>query len=65
MPKDQLAYFVSDMVDRLDLSAIESMYEEERGESLEAQPVLNCRIVNIQASVCVIAFGGLLHISPP
>jgi hypothetical protein len=29
------------VVDRLDLSAIGSMYEEERGESLEAQPVLN------------------------
>ncbi len=65
MPKDQLAYFVSDVVSRLDRSAIESVYKEERGESLEAQPVLNCRRVNIQASVCVIAFGGLLHISPP
>jgi transposase len=33
LPEDHLAYFVSDVVDQLDLSAIESMYEqEERGQ---------------------------------
>ena len=33
MPEDHLAYFVSDVVDQLDLSAIESVYEEEeRGQ---------------------------------
>jgi transposase len=32
-PEDHLAYFVSDVVDELDLSAIESEYEkEERGQ---------------------------------
>ena len=32
LPENHLAYFVSDVVDQLDLSAIESMYEaEERG----------------------------------
>jgi transposase len=33
LPDDHLAYFVSDLVDQLDLSAIESVYEEEdRGQ---------------------------------
>jgi len=33
LPDDHLSYFVSDVVDQLDLSAIESMYEEEdRGQ---------------------------------
>lgn len=33
LPEDHLAYFVSDVVDELDLSAIESIYEkEERGQ---------------------------------
>jgi transposase len=33
LPDDHLCYFVSDVVDRLDLSAIESVYEEEdRGQ---------------------------------
>ena len=33
MTEDHLAYFVSDVVDQLDLSAIESVYEkEERGQ---------------------------------
>jgi transposase len=33
LPPDHLAYFVSDVVDQLDLSAIESVYEkEERGQ---------------------------------
>src|ERR1039458_2288469 len=33
LPEDHLAYFVSDMVEQLDLSAIESVYEEEeRGQ---------------------------------
>ena len=32
LPEDHLAYFVSDLIDQLDLSAIESLYErEERG----------------------------------
>lgn len=33
LPEDQLAYFVSELVDDLDLSEIESVYEdEERGQ---------------------------------
>jgi transposase len=33
LPDDHLSYFVSDVVDQLDLSAIESVYEEEdRGQ---------------------------------
>src|SRR5260370_22735629 len=33
LPEDHLAYFVSDVVDELDLSAVESIYEkEERGQ---------------------------------
>src|ERR1700694_2111413 len=33
LPEDHLAYFVSDVVDQLDMSAIESLYEEEeRGQ---------------------------------
>jgi transposase len=33
LPEDHLAYFVSDVVDELDLSAMESIYEkEERGQ---------------------------------
>lgn len=33
LPEDHLAYFVSDVIDQLDLSAIESVYEkEERGQ---------------------------------
>src|SRR6202165_6146497 len=33
LPEDDLAYFVSNVVDQLDLSAIESVYEEEeRGQ---------------------------------
>ena len=33
LPENHLAYFVSDVVDQLDLSAIESVYEkEERGQ---------------------------------
>ena len=31
LPKDHLVYFISDVVDHLDLSAIRSRYEEERG----------------------------------
>jgi transposase len=32
LPDDHLSYFVSDVVDQLDLSAIESVYEEDRGQ---------------------------------
>ena len=33
LPENHLAYFVSDVVDQLDLSAIESVYEKEwRGQ---------------------------------
>ena len=33
LPEDHLAYFVSDVVDQLDLRAIESVYEgEDRGQ---------------------------------
>jgi transposase len=32
LPDDHLSYFVSDVVDQLDLSAIERVYEEERGQ---------------------------------
>ncbi len=33
LPEDHLAYFVSDVVEQLDLSVIESVYEEEeRGQ---------------------------------
>ena len=33
LPEDHLAYFVTDVVDQLDLSAIDSVYEEEeRGQ---------------------------------
>src|ERR1700728_321840 len=31
LPDDHLSYFVSDVVDQLDLSAIESVYEEDPG----------------------------------
>jgi len=34
LPDDHLAYFVSDVVDQLDLSAIERVYEEKIGASL-------------------------------
>ena len=30
LPQDHLAYFISDVVDQLDLSAITARYEEER-----------------------------------
>ena len=30
-PQDHLAYFISDVVDQLDLSAITGLYEEQRG----------------------------------
>jgi len=30
LPEDHLAYFVSDVVEQLDLSAIESVYQEEQ-----------------------------------
>ena len=32
LPDDHLAYFVSDLVDELDLSAITLVYEDERGQ---------------------------------
>jgi transposase len=32
LPEDHLAYFVSDLVDDLDLSEIETVYEEEERE---------------------------------
>ena len=36
LPEDHLAYFVSNVVDELDLSAVESIYEkEERGQPRE------------------------------
>ena len=39
LPEDHLAHFVSDVVDELDLSAIESVYEkEERGQSFASYP---------------------------
>ena len=31
LPEDHLAYFISDVVDQLDLSAITARYEEQRG----------------------------------
>ncbi len=31
LPQDHLAYFISDVVDQLDLSAITGLYEEQRG----------------------------------
>ena len=31
LPEDHLAYFVSDLIDQLDLSAITTRYDEERG----------------------------------
>ena len=34
LPENHLAYFVSDVVDQLDLSAIESVYERKSGASL-------------------------------
>lgn len=34
LPENHLAYFVSDVVDQLDLAAIESVYKEEEGASL-------------------------------
>ena len=32
LPDDHLSYFVSDVVDQLDLSAIERLYEDDRGQ---------------------------------
>src|ERR1700737_1425668 len=41
LPDDHLAYFVSDVVDQLDLSAIESVYEEEdRGQPPNHQSII-------------------------
>jgi hypothetical protein len=41
LPEDHLAYFVSDVVDELDLSAIEAVYgQEERGQPLYRPRVL-------------------------
>ena len=39
LPPDHLAYFISDVVDQLDLSAITARYEEERrgGPALSSQ----------------------------
>lgn len=38
LPEDHLAYFVSDVVDRLDLSAIESVYRRRSAVSLRIIP---------------------------
>src|SRR5260370_3726742 len=38
LPEDHLAYFVSDVVEQLDLSAIESVYEEEERGQPSVQP---------------------------
>src|SRR6202050_3178390 len=42
LPEDHLAYFVSDVVEQLDLSAIESVYEEEE----RGQPPYHPRLMN-------------------
>ena len=49
LPEDHLAFFVSDLIDQLDLSAITSVYEdEERGD-----PVVS----HFSADVSVSTFG--------
>ena len=38
LPPDHLAYFISDVVDQMELSAITARYEEQRGGGLPTIP---------------------------
>ncbi len=43
LPENHLVYFVSDVVDQLDLSAIESFYEkDDRGQPPNTAPATPC-----------------------
>ena len=56
LPEDHLAFFVSDLVDHLDLSAITAVYEhEERGLSR----IRDTRITNATTHHTYISFRGL------
>ena len=45
LPEDHLAYFVSDVVDELDLSAVESIYEKEERGQLPYHPRMMTKIL--------------------
>src|SRR5258708_9458680 len=45
LPEDHLAYFVSDVVDQLDLSAIESVYEEEERRQATYHPRMMTKLL--------------------
>lgn len=45
LPDDHLAYFVSDLVDRLDLSAITAVYEDEERGPPPYHPVMMTKVL--------------------
>jgi len=45
LPEDHLAYFVSDLVDQLDLSAITTVYEEEDHGYPPYHPVMLTKVL--------------------
>jgi hypothetical protein len=69
LPDDHLAYFVSDVVDQLDLSAIESVYEkEDRGQppyhpSMMTK-VLKCSALHFRINAASIVMRALVPESP-
>src|ERR1700730_16668776 len=45
LPEDHLAYFVSDLIDQLDLSAITAVYEDEERGYPPYQPVMLTKVL--------------------
>src|SRR3954451_8686097 len=56
LPEDHLAFFVSDLIDQLDLSAIATVYEEENRGSPPYHPVMLTKVL-VQA-YCVGVFSS-------
>jgi K+-sensing histidine kinase KdpD len=61
----RLAYFISDVVDQLDLSAIESVYEDEERGHPPYHPRMMTKILQTAGLACVIIRGSLAKKSLP
>src|SRR5258708_1890691 len=59
LPEDHLAYFVSDMVDQLDLSAITTVYEEEDRGYPPYHPVMLTKVLVYAYCVGVLSSGKI------
>ena len=59
LPEDHLAFFVSDLIDQLDLSAITSMYEDEERGYPPYHPVVLTKVLVYACCVGVFSSGKI------